>query len=105
MSDSSYFECICSFFRGQSENLQNAMQNLQSTNTLSDIGTGDPLQMPQSPMPVINPLYALMAILAMIWGYMYLQSRKKKALTEKPRNNNKDKGGPGDGGSPPPAVS
>jgi len=99
-----WFECVCQFFRAQSENLSGILNTLGNQNTISDIGTNYSLQVPQGPsvLPPISPMTYFLILLAVIWGYMFLFSQKKKD-TEKPTNNNTDSSGPDSGGSEPPA--
>lgn len=79
-----WFECVCQFFRSQTESLGEILQTLGHQNTISDIGTSDDLQVPQASMPTASPMSIFLIILAMVWAFMFLFSRHQKAKNEKP---------------------
>lgn len=83
-----WFECVCQFFRAQSANLTNVLQSLGNQNTISDIGSSDTLQLPQSDLN-ISPMHLFMLFLAMMWAWMFIFS-KNKQVTEKPANKKAD---------------
>lgn len=91
-----WFECVCQFFRAQSESLSSVLQGLGNQNTISDIGTVDTLEIPQGNGIAASPMHLFMLLLAVIWAWMYLFSKNK--VTEKPANNNAD-GGNAEGGN------
>jgi len=111
------FECVCQFFRQQSDALQSVMQNMGSMNTISDIGGDDGLNLsnmtPQGGLlNEISPMQFFMFLLLMMWGYMFIFSQQAKAKNEKPAPGGGYNGeGEGSGSSssgsppPPPAVS
>ncbi|CAD7956107.1 unnamed protein product [Amoebophrya sp. A120] len=82
---SEWFECVCQFFRAQSENLAGVLQGLGNQDTISDLGPSDTLAVPQSPnMITASPMHLFMLFLAMIWAWMYLQSANGQRANEKP---------------------
>mmetsp|Transcript_24513 Transcript_24513/g.61688 ORF Transcript_24513/g.61688 Transcript_24513/m.61688 type:complete len:110 (-) Transcript_24513:1270-1599(-) len=91
---SQWFECVCQFFRAQSENLAGVLQGLGNQNTISDLGAVETLHVPEGPQLVTaSPMHLFMLFLAFLWGWMYLQSRQPK-VNEKPTG-----GAAGGGGS------
>ena len=82
MSDG-FFECVCQFFRAQSENLQGIMQSLGNQSTITDLGPTEQLAVPQSPgiFTAATPMHFFMAMLTVIWAYMYMFSRQQKAVS------------------------
>eukprot|EP00929_Paragymnodinium_shiwhaense_P104863 TRINITY_DN69656_c0_g1_i1.p2 TRINITY_DN69656_c0_g1~~TRINITY_DN69656_c0_g1_i1.p2 ORF type:complete len:118 (-),score=35.32 TRINITY_DN69656_c0_g1_i1:76-429(-) len=75
---SSPWDCVCEFIRSQSANLQNVMQSLNNHNTISDLDTGDTLQLQSG----ISPMNLFMFVLLAVWGFLYVNGRQRQA--EKP---------------------
>ena len=92
-----WFECVCQFFRSQTESLGEILQTLGHQNTITDIGVSDDLHVPQASMPTASPMTIFMVILAMVWAFMFLFSRNAKANNEKPARINPDDDADGDG--------
>merc|ERR1712039_1085916 len=59
--------------RSQSANLQNVMESLSNQNTISDIGTGDTLQLNSG----VSPLHMFMFLLLAVWGFLYVNGRQR----------------------------
>ncbi|KAF4654062.1 hypothetical protein FOL47_010161 [Perkinsus chesapeaki] len=104
------WEDLCEWVRSQGGSLANALGNLNNQGTYSDITSGDSdaLQAASSSsslMPV-SPFGMFLMVMLFIWGYLYLQGRRNRALTEKPRNSRRgDREDKNDnGGGPPPAT-
>lgn len=99
-----WFECVCQFFAQQSASINGILVNLGNQNTISDIATGDQLQIPSGAsqvLPQASPMTLFMILLFMIWGYMFIFSRNKKAETEKPKWNGPDDSNSGPDSGPP----
>ncbi|CAD7941293.1 unnamed protein product [Amoebophrya sp. A25] len=104
-----WFECVCQFFRAQSESLTGVLQSLGNQNTISDIGATDTLAIPgqnngfMGTGVAASPLHLFMLFLAFLWAWMYLQSRGPK-VNEKPAggagadSDRSDEAGGSDGG-------
>merc|ERR1712217_799718 len=73
VSMASPWECVCEFIRSQSANLQNVMESLCNQNTISDIQTGDSLQLQSG----ISPLHMFMFLLLAVWGFLYVNGRQR----------------------------
>lgn len=87
---SEWFECVCQFFRAQSENLAGVLNGLGNQNTISDIGGGDQLALPNNnhPFAAATPMHMFMFLLLAIWTWMFLFSQSAKKANEKPANPN-----------------
>lgn len=102
-----WLECVCQFFRAQSENLESIMQGLGNQNTISDISTNDQLSLPnQSIFSAATPMHFFILMIGMLWAYMFIMGQSKK--DQKPARNNAggeqdDQKRDGDGSGP--AVS
>ncbi|KAF4743257.1 hypothetical protein FOZ62_020633 [Perkinsus olseni] len=105
------WEDLCEWVRSQGGSLANALGNLNNQGTYSDISSGesDALQTTSSSSSLlpVSPFGVFLMVLLFIWGYLYLQGRRNRALTEKPRKSrHEDDSGDKDdtGGGPPPAA-
>ena len=103
-----WLECVCQFFRAQSENLESIMQGLGNQNTISDIGTNDQLALPNNGVfAAATPMHFFILMIGVLWAWMFLMGRNRKT-DEKPARpagaNNEGPGREGGNGSGP-AVS
>lgn len=96
-----WLECVCQFFRSQSQNLAGIMNQLSNQNTISDLG-GNDLALPppsQGTFAAATPYHFFMLMLLMVFAWMQLFNRRAKE-DEKPVNRfaDPDKDKPNDGG-------
>lgn len=101
------FECVCQFFRAQSENLSSIVNGLSNHSTISDIDTDvadlTPYQQGSNVFSAATPMHFFLIFLMMMWGYMYVLGQNKE-MAKKPRNFEDEEGdggglGEGYGGS------
>merc|ERR1712190_632986 len=78
-----------------SANLQNVMESLSNQNTISDIQTGDSLQLQSG----ISPLHMFMFLLLAVWGFLYVNGRQRTEASKPAQGPSSSSGGGGVGGN------
>jgi len=82
---------ICEWVRSQSSNMADIVNSLGSQNQMSDIGTGDTLEVQTQ----FSPVNIFLVMLLCVWGFLYISGQRRGAAKAGP-------GGGGGGDAPPP---